>query len=86
MDVASYFISRIILRFSKPMVIELGQRFTFRSQNVTLGTGVVTKIRDNLPELERLAVSDGKKGIMRYDQKVAEKARRDAEKLKQKTA
>ena len=62
------------------MVIELGQRFTFRSPTATLGTGVITKILPNLHEHERLALIDGKKGIVKYDAKMKDKAAKEAAK------
>lgn len=62
------------------MVIELGQRFTFRSATATLGTGVITKILPNLHEHERLALIDGRKGIVKYDTKIKEKAVKEAAK------
>lgn len=43
------------------MVLEHGQRFTLRDGNLTLGTGVVTKIMTALTEKERLELSEGKK-------------------------
>jgi hypothetical protein len=62
------------------MVIELGQRFTFRNANATLGTGVITQILPNLHEHERLALNDGRKGIQKYDTKIKEKAAKEAAK------
>lgn len=43
------------------MVCEAGQRFTLRLGDLTLGTGVVTKINKNLSEDERLKLLEGKK-------------------------
>lgn len=43
------------------MVLEQGQRFTLRDGNITLGTGVVTKVLQQLSEKERLELSEGKK-------------------------
>lgn len=63
------------------MVVEQGQRFTFRSNNITLGTGVVSSILENISETERLALADGKKSISRYDEKIAAKKAKEAEKL-----
>lgn len=62
------------------MVVELNQRFTFRSPTATLGTGVITKLLPNLHEHERLALIDGRKGIMKYDQKIKDKAAKEAAK------
>lgn len=44
------------------MVLEQGQRFTLRDGVITLGTGVVTKVLKNLTELERMELTEGKKG------------------------
>lgn len=49
------------LRLLKPMVCETGQRFTLRLADLTLGTGVITKINNNLSEEERLKLLEGKK-------------------------
>ncbi|XP_045491695.1 elongation factor Tu, mitochondrial [Colias croceus] len=49
------------LRLLKPMVCETGQRFTLRLGDITLGTGVVTKINKDLSEDERLKLLEGKK-------------------------
>ncbi|KPI91630.1 Elongation factor Tu, mitochondrial [Papilio xuthus] len=49
------------LRLLKPMVCEAGQRFTLRLGDLTLGTGVVTKINKNLSEEERIKLLEGKK-------------------------
>lgn len=43
------------------MVLEQGQRFTLRDGNLTLGTGVVTKVLQQLNENERLTITEGKK-------------------------
>lgn len=43
------------------MVMEKGQRFTLRDGSVTLGTGVVTNILDNMNEAERADLMAGKK-------------------------
>lgn len=43
------------------MVLEQGQRFTLRDGNVTLGTGVVTKVLTAMTEKERLELTEGKK-------------------------
>lgn len=45
----------------KPMVLEQGQRFTLRDGNLTLGTGVVTKILPQLTEADRVSLTEGKK-------------------------
>lgn len=44
------------------MVLEQGQRFTLRDGSLTLGTGVITKVLPQLPEKERIALTEGKKG------------------------
>ncbi|KAI8434768.1 hypothetical protein MSG28_003285 [Choristoneura fumiferana] len=49
------------LRLVKPMVCETGQRFTLRLGDMTLGTGVVTKINKNMTEEDRLKLMEGKK-------------------------
>lgn len=43
------------------MVLEQGQRFTLRDGNITLGTGVVTKVMPSLNEKERIELAEGKK-------------------------
>lgn len=43
------------------MVMEHGQRFTLRDGNITLGTGVVTKVLPLLTEADRQALTEGKK-------------------------
>lgn len=43
------------------MVLEQGQRFTLRDGNITLGTGVVTKIMKPLTDVERVELTEGKK-------------------------
>lgn len=45
----------------KPMVCEAGQRFTLRMGDMTLGTGVITKINNNLSEEDRMKLTEGKK-------------------------
>lgn len=45
----------------KPMVCEPGQRFTLRLADLTLGTGVITKIGSNLKEEDRIKLTEGKK-------------------------
>ncbi|CAM1301347.1 TUFM (predicted), partial [Pycnogonum litorale] len=42
----------INLKLFKPMVIEVGQRFTLRDGSVTVATGVITKVLDNLIQTE----------------------------------
>ncbi|XP_041977349.1 elongation factor Tu [Aricia agestis] len=49
------------LKLLKPMVCEPGQRFTLRLGDMTLGTGVITKINKNLTDDERLKLMEGKK-------------------------
>ncbi|XP_027238995.2 elongation factor Tu, mitochondrial [Penaeus vannamei] len=53
--------AKLTLRLQKPMVMEKGQRFTLRDGSVTLGTGVVTNILDNMNEAERADLMAGKK-------------------------
>lgn len=43
------------------MVCETGQRFTLRLGDMTLGTGVITKINNNLSEEDRIKIMEGKK-------------------------
>lgn len=76
----------IIVRLYRPCVLEQGQRFTFRNQTSTIGTGVVTKILPNLCEEERIALGDGKKGLLKYEKRKAEKAIRDAERARKAAA
>lgn len=52
------------------MVLEQGQRFTLRDGNLTLGTGVVTKVLPTLNENERMSLTEGKKA---REKKAAEK-------------
>lgn len=52
---------RLKLKLLKPMVCETGQRFTLRLGDITLGTGVITKINNNLSEEERSKLMEGKK-------------------------
>lgn len=74
------------MRLYKPCVLEQGQRFTFRNQTNTIGTGVVTKILPNLCEEERLALGDGKKGLQKYEKRKAEREVKEAEKAKKAAA
>lgn len=53
--------TKLCLRLIRPMVLEQGQRFTLRDGNLTLGTGVVTKVLATLSETERLELLEGKK-------------------------
>ncbi|XP_055383103.1 elongation factor Tu [Condylostylus longicornis] len=53
--------TKLILKLIRPMVLEMGQRFTLRDGNLTLGTGVVTKILPQLNESERNELTEGKK-------------------------
>lgn len=52
---------RLHLRMLKPMVCETGQRFTLRLGDLTLGTGVITKINKDLSEQDRIKLLEGKK-------------------------
>uniref|UniRef100_A0A1L8ED39 Elongation factor Tu n=1 Tax=Haematobia irritans TaxID=7368 RepID=A0A1L8ED39_HAEIR len=53
--------TKLVLRLIRPMVLEQGQRFTLRDGNLTLGTGVVTKVLPPLSESERASLTEGKK-------------------------
>ncbi|XP_076059780.1 mitochondrial translation elongation factor Tu 1 [Oratosquilla oratoria] len=53
--------AKLQLKLLKPMVMEKGQRFTLRSGNTTLGTGVITGLGKNLSEGERGDLSLSKK-------------------------
>lgn len=53
--------AKLNLKLMRPMVLEHGQRFTLRDGNITLGTGVVTKVLPLLTETDRLALTEGKK-------------------------
>lgn len=64
---------RIIVKLFRPMVLEKGQHFTFRNPGFTFATGIITNVFPNLPEEERIAMADGKKSMLKYDTKVAEK-------------
>lgn len=61
--------SSLHLKLLKPMVCETGQRFTLRLGDMTLGTGVITKINKNLTEEERLKLMEGKKARERASAK-----------------
>ncbi|GJQ65066.1 hypothetical protein Trydic_g15933 [Trypoxylus dichotomus] len=63
--------SKLLLKMIRPMVLEQGQRFTLRDGNLTLGTGVVTKILSNLTEDERSAITEGKKAREKKKQEEA---------------
>ena len=54
---------QISMKLTKPMVIEVGQQFTLRSGNATVGTGKITKTLPNMTaeELEFLSLSKKKK-------------------------
>merc|ERR1712203_625803 len=54
---------QISIKLVKPMVIEVGQQFTLRSGNSTVGTGKITKTLPNMTaeELEFLSLSKKKK-------------------------
>lgn len=60
-DSILFSICRLLLRLIKPMVFELGQRFTIRDGKTTLGTGVVTKVLPTLTPDERVDLLEGKK-------------------------
>ncbi|KAI1286953.1 Elongation factor Tu, mitochondrial [Halotydeus destructor] len=71
------------LRFLKPMVVEQGQRFTIRDGNVTVGTGVITKINTDLSTEEKDKLRKGrtkkereamKEKMAEIDQQFEEKA------------
>lgn len=62
--------TKLILRLIRPMVLEQGQRFTLRDGNLTLGTGVVTKVLPPLNESERMSLTEGKKA---REKKLADK-------------
>lgn len=62
--------AKLILRLLRPMVLEHGQRFTLRDGNLTLGTGVVTKVLPLLSEMERMSLTEGKKA---REKKMAQK-------------
>ncbi|GAB6030073.1 hypothetical protein CHUAL_005753 [Chamberlinius hualienensis] len=53
--------AKLILKLRKPMVIEQGQRFTFRDGGTTLGAGVITKLLPPLTQDEKLALEVGVK-------------------------
>lgn len=65
--------SLLKLRFIKPMVMELGQRFTLRDGATTFGTGVITKLLPDMSPDEREKFLKGRK-----------KEKRDAEKAEAK--
>lgn len=54
-------IHRIALKLIKPMVFEIGQTFTIREGQMTLGTGVVTAVHKNLTEDERSDILGGRR-------------------------
>ncbi|PSN52775.1 Elongation factor Tu [Blattella germanica] len=61
--------TKLVLKIIRPMVLEQGQRFTLRDGNLTLGTGVVTKVLPGLSERERLSLTEGKKARIALEQK-----------------
>lgn len=61
--------TKLVLKLFRPMVLEQGQRFTLRDGSLTLGTGVVTKVLQNLTERERLMLVEGKKARQAASQK-----------------
>lgn len=63
---------RIHIKMIKPMVINKGQRFTIRSPNTTIGTGVVTEILPNLTESERAELLLSRKKREKLAKKLAE--------------
>lgn len=68
---------KIIVKLFRPMVLEKGQRFTFRNPGATFATGIVTNILSNLSEEERVAMADGKKSMLKYETKLAEKLEKE---------
>lgn len=74
---AIIFFYRIIVKLYRPMVLEKGQRFTFRNPGSTFATGIVTNILSNLTEEERVAMADGKKSMIKYETKLAEKLEKE---------
>ena len=60
----------VSFKTTKPIVMEVGQRFTIRMKNQTVGTGIVTKIHPNMTPEEEKIIQGG------------EKARRKAERIK----
>lgn len=67
---------RLVLRLIHPMVFENGQRFTIRNGNITLGTGVVTKILKTLRPDERVEILEGKKGREKKERNAAKGVRK----------
>lgn len=62
------------------MVFSKGQRFTIRDGKMTLGTGVVTAVRPNMSEDERILVLGGKKAREKKERTDADKAAKAAAK------
>lgn len=56
----------------RPMVLELGQRFTLRIAGVTCGTGVITEIKKRLLDDERRGLLEGKKAREKKNAKAVE--------------
>ena len=54
--------TQLVLKLIRPMVLEKGQRFTLRDGHTTLGTGVVTNVKEQLSDKERALLLEGKKG------------------------
>ena len=67
----------ISMKMLKPMVMEVGQQFTLRSGNFTVGTGKITNILPNLSkeEVEFLSLSKKKKQKILDDQAAAAAAK-----------
>lgn len=66
-------IYRLILKLIKPMVAEVGQRFTIRDGQVTVGTGVITKLLPSLTTEEKEILEKGHKKVEREKEKAARK-------------
>jgi elongation factor Tu len=66
--------THMTLKLYKPMVLEQGQRFTLRDGSTTIGTGVVTKVLDNMTpeEVEKLKKGRNKKEREAWKEKVAQ--------------
>ena len=58
--------SSVTLKLIRPMVCEMGQRFTIRDGAMSIATGVITNILSSLSEIERLDLLGGRKKTKKH--------------------